>query len=143
MKITTKTRYGIRALIHIAEETKVDGEKLIRIKDIAESQKITVQYLEQILYKLKKGKIIEGKRGPSGGYKIAIDPSNITMEEIFKILESDIKVINCNLSEDKCMGHDCATVYLWNKINSAIEDVLKNMTLNDLLKNHSLIMLGK
>lgn len=140
MKITTKTRYGIRALVHIAEETKPDGEKLIRIKDIAESQKITVQYLEQILYKLKKEKVIEGKRGPSGGYKIALNPSEITMEKIFNILESDIKVINCDLPEGKCMGHDCATVYLWTKINNAIEEVLKNMTLEDLLKNHSLIM---
>ncbi len=143
MKITTKTRYGIRALIHIAEETKSDGEKLIRIKDIAGSQKITVQYLEQILYKLKKAEIIEGKRGPNGGYKMALNPSEITMEKVFNVLESDTKVINCDLSVEKCMGHDCATVYLWNKINNAIEEVLKNMTLEDLLKNHSLIMSSK
>ena len=54
MKISTKTRYGLRALIYIAEETINDEEKLVRIKEISENQKLSVQYLEQILFKLKK-----------------------------------------------------------------------------------------
>ena len=58
MKISTKTRYGLRALIYIAEETANDEEKLVRIKEISENQKLSVQYLEQILFKLKKSKII-------------------------------------------------------------------------------------
>ena len=58
MKISTKTRYGLRALIHIAEETANDEDKLVRIKEISENQKLSVQYLEQILFKLKKSGII-------------------------------------------------------------------------------------
>ena len=84
MKISTKTRYGLRALIHIAEETANDEDKLVRIKEISENQKLSVQYLEQILFKLKKSGIIVGKRGPNGGYRLNKEPKDISILEIFK-----------------------------------------------------------
>ena len=58
MKISTKTRYGLRALIHIAEETANDEDKLVRIKEISENQKLSVQYLEQLLFQIALSKII-------------------------------------------------------------------------------------
>ena len=68
MKINTKVRYGLKALAYIAENAT--EKKLVRIKEISEDQDISVQYLEQILFKLKNENIIEGKRGPTGGYKL-------------------------------------------------------------------------
>lgn len=133
MKITTKTRYGIRALICIAKNT--DNNTLIRIKEISELEKISVQYLEQILYKLKKAEIIEGKRGPNGGYKLLKTPAEITLYELFKILESKVKVVICDIKADTCVNKDCSTKYLWDKLNNTIETMLKGTTLQELMGN--------
>mgnify|MGYP003168413140 CR=1 FL=1 len=77
MKVNTKVRYGLKALAYIAENST--DKKLVRIKEISEDQDISVQYLEQILFKLKNENIIEGKRGPTGGYKLAIKPEEIDL----------------------------------------------------------------
>ena len=68
MKINTKVRYGLKALAYIAENS--NDKKLVRIKEISEDQDISIQYLEQILFKLKNENIIEGKRGPTGGLSL-------------------------------------------------------------------------
>ena len=72
MKISTRVRYGLKALVYIAD--KSSENKLVRIKEISDEQGISVQYLEQILFKLKNENIIEGKRGPNGGYRLAKEP---------------------------------------------------------------------
>jgi Rrf2 family protein len=133
MKITTKTRYGLRALIYIARNAPKDGEALIRIKDISETQKISVQYLEQILYKLKEAGVILGKRGPNGGYTMLKRPDEISVGEIFRILESDIKIAVCDPAKDICVGEDCTTSYLWGKLNGALEEVLMSTTLQEII----------
>lgn len=133
MKITAKTRYGIRALAFIAEKHNI-GEELIRIKDISESQKISVQYLEQILYKLKKSGIVSGKRGPSGGYKLSKLPEEITVLEIFQILESDISAVDCSKNKENCVGKDCTTIYLWTKLNNSLKKILQETTLAELMR---------
>ena len=81
MKINTKVRYGLKALAYIAENSS--DKKLVRIKEISEDQDISIQYLEQILFKLKNENIIEGKRGPTGGYKLTLKPSQINLYTIF------------------------------------------------------------
>lgn len=136
MKITTKTRYGLRALVFIAEERERRGDELVRIKDISESQKISVQYLEQILYKLKKANIIHGKRGPTGGYRLLLEPKDIKVSDIFLILESDIKIAICERDSDTCLHDDCSTIYLWNKLNRAVANVLEDTTLAEMIQAH-------
>ena len=135
MKISTKTRYGLRALIHIAEETANDEDKLVRIKEISENQKLSVQYLEQILFKLKKSGIIVGKRGPNGGYRLNKEPKDISILEIFNILETDIKVVMCDKHNKNCVRTDCRTLYLWDKLDNALSSILKETTLEELIKN--------
>lgn len=135
MKISTKTRYGLRALIYIAEETANDEEKLVRIKEISENQKLSVQYLEQILFKLKKAKIITGKRGPNGGYRLNKSPDETSIFEIFNILETDIKVIMCDKHNKNCVKTDCRTLYLWEKLDTALGKILKETTLAELMLN--------
>ena len=135
MKITTKTRYGIRALVYIAENTEKDGE-LVRIKEVAEMEKVSVQYLEQILYKLKKDGIIEGKRGPNGGYKLAKTPEEINLYTIFKVLESEVKVVICEPNSEKCVKERCSSLYLWDKINGKLEKMLKETTLAEMIGAH-------
>lgn len=139
MKISTKTRYGLRALIHIAEETANDEDKLIRIKEISENQKLSVQYLEQILFKLKKSGIIVGKRGPNGGYRLNKEPKDISILEIFNILETDIKVVMCDKHNKNCVRTDCRTLYLWEKLDTALSKILKETTLAELMLNGAIV----
>lgn len=134
MKITTKTRYGLRALTYIARNAPMDKDVLVRIKEISESQKVSVQYLEQILYKLKEAGIINGKRGPNGGYKMLKAPIDVTVDDVFRILESDIKLAVCTPGKEMCVGEDCTTAYLWKKLNDTVEKVLKETTLEEMLE---------
>ncbi len=135
MKITTKTRYGIRALVYIAEHTTNEGE-LTRIKEISESEKVSVQYLEQILYKLKKSGIIEGKRGPNGGYRLARTAEEIDLYTIFEILETEVRVVVCEPESEKCIKERCSSLYLWEKINEKLEKMLKETKLSELIDAH-------
>ena len=139
MKISTKTRYGLRALIHIAEETANDEDKLVRIKEISENQKLSVQYLEEILFKLKKSGIIVGKRGPNGGYRLNKEPKDISILEIFNILETDIKVVMCDKHNKNCVRTDCRTLYLWEKLDTALSKILKETTLAELMLNGAIV----
>lgn len=139
MKISTKTRYGLRALIYIAEETANDEEKLVRIKEISENQKLSVQYLEQILFKLKKSKIIVGKRGPNGGYRLSKKPSELSILEVFNILETDIRVVMCDKHNKNCVRTDCRTLYLWEKLDTALSKILKETTLAELMLNGAIV----
>ena len=113
MKINTKVRYGLKALAYIAENAT--EKKLVRIKEISEDQDISVQYLEQILFKLKNENIIEGKRGPTGGYKLALEPQEINLYTIYKILD----------------GETC----IWSKLDMAMTKILSDTSLADFIKN--------
>ncbi len=140
MKISTKVRYGIKALKYIVEESREN--KLVRIKEISEAENISIQYLEQILFKLKNEKIIEGKRGPSGGYKMMINPKDITLHDLYRILDEDEKVIDCNESLSKkefCEEKGCDSGCIWGQLDAAMTKILVNTTLEDLVKNQQLI----
>ena len=140
MKISTRVRYGLKALVYIAEKSRED--KLVRIKEIADDQNISVQYLEQILFKLKNENIIEGKRGPNGGYRLAKIPEEITLHELYKILDEEEKVIDCNESKENkanCNGQSCGTTCIWNKLDNAMTKILEETTLNDFIKNQDMI----
>lgn len=140
MKVSTRIRYGLRALVYIAEQNRNQG-KLVRIKEISENQNISVQYLEQILYKLKKESIIEGKRGPNGGYKLVGEPCDINVYKLYEILDSEVRVVDCNENSENrtCVDEECRTACLWSKLDIALTDILKQTSLEDLMKNKDMI----
>lgn len=140
MKISTRIRYGLRALVYIAEQNR-NQNKLVRIKEISENQNISVQYLEQILYKLKKENIIEGKRGPNGGYKLVGEPKDINVYRLYEILDSEVRVVDCNENSDSktCVDDKCRTTCLWSKLDNALTEILAGTTLEDLMKNKEMI----
>lgn len=142
MKVSTKVRYGIKALKYIAEAGQKG--KLVRIKEISEAENISVQYLEQILFKLKNENIIEGKRGPTGGYKLSKLPAEITLHDLYKILDEDEKVIDCNESnkdnENCCEDSECHDgSCIWGKLDAAMTKIMESTTLEDLVKNNQII----
>ncbi|OQY42576.1 MAG: Rrf2 family transcriptional regulator [Fusobacteriia bacterium 4572_74] len=139
MKISTRIRYGLRAVINIAEGN-LNENRLVRIKEIALDQNISVQYLEQILFKLKKKDIIKGKRGPNGGYKITKAPEDITALELYEILDEEVKVVDCNEEKNqRCIKNDCRTNCLWSQLDNALKEILGKTTLADLMKNKDMV----
>ncbi|MGB6129166.1 MAG: Rrf2 family transcriptional regulator [Psychrilyobacter sp.] len=139
MKISTRIRYGLRAVINIAEGN-LGENRLVRIKEISQEQNISVQYLEQILFKLKKRDIIKGKRGPNGGYKITKAPEDITVLELYEILDEEVKVVDCNEGKNKrCIKENCRTTCLWSQLDNALKEILGKTTLADLMKNKDMV----
>lgn len=140
MKISTRVRYGLKALVYIAD--KSSENKLVRIKEISDEQHVSVQYLEQILFKLKNENIIEGKRGPNGGYRLAKEPKEITLHKLYKILDEEEKVIDCNESEEHkavCGEGTCSGNCIWGKLDNAMTKILEETTLDDFIKNKDMI----
>ena len=132
MKISTKGRYGLRALIDLA--INMDSEN-VTIKAISERQNISERYLEQIFSLLRKAGVIVGRKGAQGGYSFGKEISELTILEILKILEGDNIFIDINDKEDNEL-EDFVNKNLWKDINSIIENYFISITLEDLVNNY-------
>lgn len=131
MRLSTRTRYGMRALLELAIAHK--GVPL-QIKAIAERQSISNKYLEQLVAMLKTAGLVRSIRGPHGGYVLAKSPAEIKLTDVFKTLEGPILTVECVDDESACSNSaDCITRRLWMEINEAILNVLDNKTLGDLV----------
>lgn len=141
MKVSAKVRYGVKALKYIVENSQED--KLIRIKDISQEESISIRYLEQILFKLKNEGIIEGKRGLSGGYKLIKEPKEITLYQLYRILDEDSKIIDCNVTHES--GTECSDENqgvcncIWGQLDETVKKIFQGITLEDLVKNSKII----
>lgn len=127
MRISTKGRYAIKMLIDIAQHQS--GEYLV-LRDIAQRQKISKKYLEQIVSALNKGRILQSNRGFQGGYKLAIAPDKCSIGEILRITEGSLSPVP---ELDDNYNPDDPTCYVWTGLKSAIENYLDNITLQDIL----------
>ncbi len=131
MKISTKGRYGLRAMVDLAVYSK--GEQ-IPLKSIAERQNISEGYLEQVFSALRKAGLINSIKGAQGGYSLADKPENITVGAILRVLEGSLSVIDEKASGEKTFDRieDCIGQRVWNAINDSIGKVVDNITLEDL-----------
>ena len=137
MKLTTKSRYGVRAIFDIAYHA---GGLPAQIKDISDRQRISPRYLEQIFQKLKKVGILGSKRGPRGGYFLLREPKDITLYEIVTSAEGPIELVFCvgeDEEGDSCgarceMQDECPASPLWKEIGSKIADIFRETTIQDL-----------
>ena len=132
MKISTKGRYGLRALIDLA--INMDCEN-VSIKAISERQNISERYLEQIFSLLRKAGIILGRKGAQGGYTLGKDISELTIIEILKVLEGDNIFIDINEKVENEL-EDFINKNLWKDINILIKDYFSSITLEDLVDNY-------
>ncbi|MFQ6033226.1 MAG: RrF2 family transcriptional regulator [Candidatus Zixiibacteriota bacterium] len=138
MNISTRGRYGLRALLEIA--TQPEGRPLA-IRDISEKQQMSVTYLEQILHKLKNAGIVRSIRGAKGGYVLARDINKITVSQIINALDGPISISYCDvpdLREKSCMGPEaCVSRILWKRLEDLIDNALSSVTLADLKAQNS------
>lgn len=130
MKLSTKGRYGVKAIVELAVNY---GSKPISIKKISESQKISEYYLEQLFSSLRKADIIKSIRGAQGGYVLNKEPKDITIAEVMNVLEGPVEIADC-IEEDSCNNtNSCATRLLWGKIKKSIDEVMESITLQDIV----------
>jgi Rrf2 family cysteine metabolism transcriptional repressor len=134
MKLSTKGKYGVRAVYEIARQY---GKGPITIKEIADRQGISFSYLEQILHKLGKAGLIESVRGPAGGYLLSGKPSDLTIGDIIRTLEGPIALSHClepGDSRDCYQADDCVARRVWTKVGAKIEEALDSISFDDLLQ---------
>lgn len=133
MKISTKGRYALRLMLDLALNNT--GEA-ISLKDIAKRQAISDKYLEQIISILNKAGYVRSIRGAQGGYMLRKEPKEYTVGMILRLTEGTLAPVSCVEDENvECDREDsCVTYIVWKKINDAINDVVDNITLQDLVE---------
>lgn len=137
MRLSTKSRYGLRALFDIAYNC---GNTPAQIQDISRRQQISPRYLEQIFQSLKKAGILKSKRGPQGGYCLARKPEDITVLDILNATEQDVLLVECagattrkSKRKNECpFEGNCVTQTVWEEANSLLNKLFGNMTLQTL-----------
>jgi len=131
MKLNTKMRYGTRALLEIA----MQGEREpLSVSQIAESQNVSPKYLEAILGVLRAAGLVRSRRGPQGGYELTRPPQEITLREVFEVLEGPEAYVPCTDEEALCPRRaHCVTQEVWAEMYRASMEVLESYTLADLV----------
>ena len=131
MRITTKGRYGIRAVINLA---MAYHNRPISISAIAEQEKVSSEFLEQIFFKLKKAGLIRSVRGPGGGYVLGRDADAISIGEVMAAVDEPVRMTRCLSEGDGCVSsRRCNTHFLWDALGTHIEQFLATATLADVL----------
>lgn len=133
MKISTKGRYGLKAMVDLAANT---DQGYISLKSIAERQEISETYLEQLFSALKKAGLVKSVRGAQGGYILAKPASETSVREVLTALEGSLSPIDCDRSEDTgdCPKQcDCSTRSVWEKLRHGIYEAVESISLQDLV----------
>ena len=133
MKFSTRTTYGLRALIRLAKNWP---KKSLSLGTIAQTEKISLKYLERIFSILKKAGIVISVQGSSGGYRLAKAPNKIVVYDIIKALEGGISAFSCMGEDGKinCRSRQiCGAVKVLAKVQIAINKTLKNIKLSNLI----------
>ena len=133
MKISTKGRYALRLMLDIASH---DAEGLVRIRDVAKRQELSVKYLESIVSLLVKAGFIKSIRGPQGGCRLMKPPEAYTVGMILRLTEGSLAPVSCLEDEiNQCpRSEHCVTLRLWRELDEAIRGVVDQYTLADLVQ---------
>ena len=136
MKLSTKGRYGVKAMVELAINY---GQEPLSIKTISQRQNISEYYLEQLFSPLRKAELIKSIRGAQGGYILNREPKDIKISDIMLVLEGPIEIAEC-IESTGCDNIDCcATRLLWTKIKNSIDEVMESITLQDIVDDYDKI----
>jgi len=132
MKLSTRGRYGTRALLDLALH---QGQGRILLKDIAQRQQISLRYLEHLIAPLIAGGMVRSTRGAKGGVLLSRPAEDITLSEVIQLLEGSIAPVECINNPGVCnRSGSCATRDIWGEMKQAIDEVLESTTLQDLVE---------
>ncbi len=130
MKLTTKGRYAVTAMLDLALHYQ---QGAVTLSDIAKRQGISLSYLEQLFARLRRNGLVDSVRGPGGGYTLAMAPDKITVAQIVITINENIDATRCG-GDRNCQGDErCLTHYLWHSLSERIHDFLNSITLADLV----------
>ncbi len=133
MKLSTKGRYGLRAMVDLALHY---DEGYISLRHIAERQEISEGYLEQVFAMLKKEGLVRSARGAQGGYKLSYRPEDITVGMVLRALEGSLAPVDCvdGVNPSRCSRYDeCVTKLIWEKMRDCLDEVVDSISLKDLI----------
>ena len=134
MKLTTKGRYAVTAMLDLALHYE---QGAVTLADIAQRQGISLSYLEQLFARLRRHGLIDSIRGPGGGYNLAKDPNEIAIADIVVAINENIDATGCG-GDNKCPDDEtCLTHYLWEKLSDRIYEFLNSITLGDLVNREN------
>ena len=139
MKITSKGRYAVLAMVDVARHSKMSP---CNLTNVSIRQNISLPYLERIFNDLKKANLVESQKGPGGGYRLSKDSSEIQILEIFNAIDEKIKATGCsNNSNAFCTGkgNKCLTHNFWEDLEKLIGNYLQSVSLNDLVTGNKKI----
>jgi Rrf2 family protein len=131
MKISTKIRYGTRAMLELASHY---GEGPIELKEVAKKENISLKYLEQVIIPLRSAGLVKSVRGSKGGYLLAKPPSRINLNDLVEILEGPVNLIDCLGDPTVCQKVPlCVTRDIWKEVSEAIYRIFHSITLEEMV----------
>ena len=131
MKFSTKSEYGLRALISLAKHQK---EQPYSLAKIAKEQKISLAYLERLFAKLKKANLVKSAKGMKGGYSLVKPANRISVKEILIALEGKLSPYICSDLNNICKVHLCSVKFVWQKLEDSMNKTLESIKLSQLVK---------
>jgi len=136
LKISTKGRYGIRAMLDLTIHSSAEK---VALSSIAERQNISVNYLEQVFSILRKAGLVKSIKGAQGGYMLGHHPASITVGEVLRALEGDLLIVGeDNPAQSGSNSFEyCLRITVWNKIEESINSIVDSLTLEDLAAEYS------
>lgn len=134
MRLSTKTRYGTRAMVDIGEH---HSNGPVSLRELADRQGLSMKYMEQIVPLLKASGLIRSARGAQGGYVLAKEPTQISLHDIVHALVGSWSLVDC-LDDDRLCDRakECVTYEIWRDIQTAIYEVLDSTTLAEMIDRH-------
>ena len=135
MKLTTKGRYAVTAMLDIAY---YDKGKPISLAEISSRQNISLSYLEQLFSRLKKKRLVESIKGPGGGYKLSKDANDIVIADVIQAVNENLETTSCNGKANCHNNRQCISHNLWEELGMEIKNFLSDVTLQEVIsKNDS------
>jgi Rrf2 family transcriptional regulator, cysteine metabolism repressor len=135
MKISTKGRYGTRAMVDIGENY---GKGPVSLRELAKRQGISIKYMEQIIPLLKTSGLVRSVRGARGGYVLARAPQEIPLRDIVHALEGSWSLVDCLDDDNLCARSEkCVTHEIWEDLNNAILHILDTTSLQNIIDRHT------
>lgn len=137
MRLTTKTRYALRALVELAQQPH---DRTLSLSIIAKRQRVKPKYLEQILFRLRRGNLIKGKKGPGGGFSLARDPERIRLKEVLDAVGESTAPVQCVLGKaDRYCSQNalCPMQGCWHELKKRLDSFFNSYTLSDVCSNNN------
>jgi Rrf2 family iron-sulfur cluster assembly transcriptional regulator len=140
MRLTTKGRYAVTAMLDLALNAK---DRPITLADISQRQGISLSYLEQLFSRLRKQDLVSSARGPGGGYRLSRDANEINVSQVIEAVDEKVTVTRCGGKGDCQNGEACLTHKLWCSLSDQIQGFLNGISLGDLVQEDHVKMVSE